>query len=259
MKRSNLIALLATALGSVILFTCSLFAWYTKVKSSSDMSFDILQIDSLVTMYQANDDNFNGIPNLLTTGNEDKYYNPQIVDGSAVGYVAYSNMYHHEKYAFNYLDQKYALSQDSSANLLNTVTLNNVVPSKVYGFKYEITNYVGKENRLDLTFDPNAEINTTNLSIFETRVGVVAADGSLTFTEWKSFVTNNTYSGISFYENGITVPATSTPISTSKSSMNGRLDIWLQIRIKPEATTSVTNFELPEFRIRLSVEITEQP
>ena len=102
MKRSNLIALLATALGSVILFTCSLFAWYTNIKSSSDISFDILQIDSLVTMYQANDDNFNGIPNLLTTGNEDKYYNPQIVDGSAVGYVAYSNMYHHEKYSFNY-------------------------------------------------------------------------------------------------------------------------------------------------------------
>lgn len=254
MRKTNLISFIIVALVSIALFTFTFFAWYTNTEKASDMSFDILQIDSLVSMYQANDDNYNGIPNLLATADKDTYYNPQIVDGSAVGRVSYSNQYHHENYSFNYLDQKYALSRDSVANLLNTVTLNNVVPSKVYGFKYEITNYIGSVNTLDLTFDEDDDINLTYLSNFETRVGSVGTDGVVAFTEWKDFVVSNTYSGIVFYQSGLTVPATSHDIINNKS-MNGRLDVWLQIRVKSNSTTLVTDFTLPEFRIKLSADI----
>jgi len=254
MRQKNLIVFIIVTFASIALFAFTFYAWYTNTEKVSDMSFDILQIDSLVSMYQANDDNYNGIPNLLNSEDKDKYYNPQIVDGSPVGNVPYSNQYHHENYSFNYVDQKYALSRDSVANLLNTVTLNNVAPSKVYGFKYEITNYIGSVNTLDLTFDEDDDIDVTKLSNFETRVGSVDIDGVVTFTEWKNFVVSNSYSGIVFYQDGLTVPASSHDIINDKT-INGRLDVWLQIRVKAESTTTVTDFTLPEFRIKLSADI----
>lgn len=253
MKKRNLILFGSFALISIALTVFTIFAWYMYMEKASNMQFDILQIDSLVTMYQANDENYNGIPNKLDSSNINKYYNPQEVEGSSVGYVSYSNLYHQENYSFNYVDQKYALSNDSSATLLNEVTLTNVAPSKVYGFKFEITNYVGRENTLDLTFDAENGINTTILSYFEARVGTVGVNGDVSFTNWMDFVNNGSYTGLTFYPQGVTIPATSTSIENK--SINGRLDAWLQIRVKSDTTQAISSFSLPYFRVRLSVEL----
>lgn len=228
-----------------------IYSWYIYMERVGDMSFDILQIDSLVSFYEAEDSNYNGVPDLCATENYNKYYNEE-----ANAYVSYAKQYYNEKYAFDYLDQRYALSFDSEANLLNTVSITNAKPSKIYSYKFEITNYAGFDNTLEFSFANDNSIQVNTLKEFEVRLGVVDSDAKVTFTQWTSFCTENngiyTYSGLTLNPllTDIVVPATTGSLSV------GRLDLWLQIRIKSSCTNySITNFSLPEYRIELSAEL----
>ena len=235
-----------TALAVVVVI-----AWYTNVYNIKDMDFEILQIDSVITMYEADDSNFNGAPDKLDSSDYGKYYNKEITS-----YVPYAYTYYTEEYDFNYLDQRYALSSDSTSNILNTVSINDAVPSKIYTYKYEIINYVGQENKLVFKFDDYSGLEgdtkksaITNLSNFECRLGVVNSD-SYTFTNWTDFVTNGSYNGLTLKED-ITVPSKTGDYSV------GRLDIWLQIRMKATTTATFNNFEFPENRIVLTAEVSD--
>lgn len=246
------IVLYVVALTTAILAASYIgYAWYISVDRMTDMRFNILQIDSLVTLYEANDDNFNGVPNLVTEGNQNKYYRPE-----ADAQVAYEKMYYTENYSFDYIDQRYALSQDSQANLLNQITISNAAPSKIYGYKFEIINYVGLENNLQFEFitDTGYTANTTILQDFEARLGIVDSQAHVIFGAWTSFSDGSTYSGFSLnpLANTMTIPATTGTLNV------GRLDLWLQIRIKPEATNDqLTNFVLPKYRLTLSCEMND--
>ena len=227
------------------------YAWYVSVDRMTDMRFNILQIDSLVTLYEANDDNFNGVPNLVDSGNQNKYYRPE-----ANAQVAYEKMYYTENYSFDYIDQRYALSQDSQANLLNQITITDAAPSKIYGYKFEIINYVGLENDLEFEFitESSYQANTTILKDFEARLGIVDSTANVTFGSWTDFSDGLSYTGFSLnpLQNTMTIPATTGTLNV------GRLDLWLQIRIKPEATNSqITNFKLPKYRLSLSCEMND--
>ena len=227
------------------------YAWYVSVDRMTDMRFNILQIDSLVTLYEANDDNFNGVPNLVDSGNQNKYYRPE-----ANAQVAYEKMYYTENYSFDYIDQRYALSQDSQANLLNQITITDAAPSKIYGYKFEIINYVGLENDLEFEFitESSYQANTTILKDFEARLGIVDSTANVTFSSWTDFSDGLSYTGFSLnpLQNTMTIPATTGTLNV------GRLDLWLQIRIKPEATNSqITNFKLPKYRLSLSCEMND--
>ena len=240
-----------TAIATVIIV---LWGWYLSTDRVADMEFNILQIDSLVTLYEANDDNFNGVPNLSTTQNIDKYYSPE-----ADAQVSYDNKYYTENYSFNYVDQRYALSQDSQANLLNTVTISDAAPSKIYSYKFEITNYVGLENQFEFNFLEDSEINLNILKDFEVRIGVVTDNKNIDFTEWTPFCTesNNTYSYSGLDLNPLSEDMT-VPDKTGDLSV-GRLDIWLQIRINKDATNdSISNFTLPYYRLTLSCEMQDE-
>ena len=249
-KKLNIILPGVALIATLITFISLVVAWYLSIDVTKDMNFNILQIDSQVTLYQAEDTNFNGVPDLLTSNNasNDTYYNQNANEGAGA-FVAYNNIYHTEKYYFNYLSEKYALSEDSSANLFETVTLTNVAPSKVYTFKYEITNYVGLENSLAFAFEANSSIDTTKLKDFDVRLGTVEDTGSVTFTNWTNFCTLSnetyTYSGLSL-GSSMTIPGTTGSLSV------GRKDLWLQIRANSSATTTITNFTLPQYRITLS-------
>lgn len=227
------------------------YAWYVSVDRMTDMRFNILQIDSLVTLYEANDDNYNGVPNLVDSGNQNKYYRPE-----ANAQVAYEKMYYTENYSFDYIDQRYALSQDSQANLLNQITITDAAPSKIYGYKFEIINYVGLENDLEFEFitESSYQANTTILKDFEARLGIVDSTANVTFSSWTAFSDGLSYTGFSLnpLQNTMTIPATTGTLNV------GRLDLWLQIRIKPEATNSqITNFKLPKYRLSLSCEMND--
>ena len=239
---------LATVIISAIFIT---YAWYINVDRVTDMRFNILQIDSLVTLYEANDDNFNGVPNLVETGNENKYYKPE-----ANAQVDYEKRYYDENYSFDYVDQRYALSQDSQANLLNSITISNVAPSKIYGYKFEVINYVGLDNTLQFEFisETGYTANPTILKDFEARLGIVDANANVSFSNWTSFSDGTSYSGFELnpLANPMTIPATTGTLNV------GRLDLWLQIRIKPSATNDqISDFNLPKYRITLSCQMAD--
>ena len=239
---------LATVIISAIFIT---YAWYINVDRVTDMRFNILQIDSLVTLYEANDDNFNGVPNLVETGNENKYFKPE-----ANAQVDYEKMYYDENYSFDYVDQRYALSQDSQANLLNSITISDAAPSKIYGYKFEVINYVGLDNTLQFEFisETGYTANTTILKDFEARLGIVDANANVSFSNWTSFSNGTSYSGFELnpLANPMTIPATTGTLNV------GRLDLWLQIRIKPSATNDqISDFILPKYRITLSCQMAD--
>lgn len=239
---------LATVIISAIFIT---YAWYINVDRVTDMKFNILHIDSLVTLYEANDDNFNGVPNLVETGNENKYYKPE-----ANAQVDYEKRYYDENYSFDYVDQRYALSQDSQANLLNSITISNVAPSKIYGYKFEVINYVRLDNTLQFEFisETGYTANPTILKDFEARLGIVDANANVSFSNWTSFSDGTSYSGFELnpLANPMTIPATTGTLNV------GRLDLWLQIRIKPSATNDqISDFNLPKYRITLSCQMAD--
>jgi hypothetical protein len=215
------------------------------------MRFNILQIDSLVTLYEANDDNFNGVPNLVDSGNENKYFKPE-----ANAQVDYEKRYYDENYSFDYVDQRYALSQDSQANLLNSITISDAAPSKIYGYKFEVINYVGLDNTLQFEFisETGYTANPTILKDFEARLGIVDANANVSFSNWTSFSDGTSYSGFELnpLANPMTIPATTGTLNV------GRLDLWLQIRIKPSATNDqISDFNLPKYRITLSCQMAD--
>lgn len=231
-----------------------LFAWYIHMQYVHDMNFNVLQIDSLVTLYEANDSNYNGIPDLNAAEYINKYYNSE-----ADAHVPYENRYHDENYSFDYVDQRYALSQDSEANLFNILTIDDAIPSKIYGYKFEITNYVGAENTLNFSFEEDANIDVSILKDFEARLGIVNSDSSVNFTEWTNFCTEAngtyTYSGITLnpLSSDIIVPAISGDLSV------GRIDLWLQVRInKNSVNDNITEFKLPMYRLSLAFEMADE-
>lgn len=252
MKKYKVILPVVALAAGIITIVIISFAWYLSTDRMTDMKFNILQIDSLVSLYEANDSNYNGVPDLCASGNVDKYYSPE-----ADAQVAYQNKYHTENYSFNYVDQRYALSQDSSANLLDTVTITNAAPSKVYSYKFEITNYVQLVNQLKFGFIEEATYvpNISILSNFEVRLGIVEATSAVTFGEWTGFINNNSYSAFELnpLDTDMTVPADNVGVV-------GRLDLWLQIRIKPSATNDqISEFKLPKYRITLSCNMPDNP
>ena len=251
MRKFKLILSIVALVFTVAVTIPVIYSWYISTDRVADMSFDILQIDSLVVLYESDDSNYNGVPDLSTTANSGKYYNPD-----AQTYVSYGMPYYTEKYAFDYVDQKYALSFDSEANLLKTLTIANAKPSKVYGYKFEITNYVGYKNTLQFSFDTDSSIEVNTLKDFDVRLGVVDANAKVTFTEWTPFCTESagvySYSGLSLnpLAENIEIPA------QTGSYAFGRLDLWLQVRINPNATnSSISQFALPEYRITLTANL----
>ena len=66
MKKSKLIMSLISVIFSIALITFMTYAWYINIDTSKDMEFEILQIQSLVSMYEGVDLNHNGLPDKLS-------------------------------------------------------------------------------------------------------------------------------------------------------------------------------------------------
>ena len=246
MKRIRLIISLVSIVFSIALLTIITFSWYVNINTSQDMKFEILQIQSLVSLYQGKDTNHNGVPDKLATTNYGKYYNPTVNSGI---YINYADYYYTETYDFTYLDQRYALARDSESNLLNTIEINDIVPSKVYTYKFEITNLSQRLNYVSFGFDSDNTVDVAKLSTFTCRMGIVDNTGHVTFTSWHDFVSNNAYSAFTITDPSLTVAGKTGTLDV------GRLDCWLEIKQKSEATLSFTSFILPQFRLTLSIDV----
>ncbi len=259
MKKSRLILSFIALFLTLAVMITMIYAWYINVERVTDMGFKILQIDSLVTTYEANDDNFNGVPNKLTSEHIDKYHNNETE-------IPYSFPYYHENYSFNYLDQKLALSFDSEANLFNTISIAEAVPSKIYCYKFEIINYSGRENTVTFSFDDATGIDLATLKKFEVRMGYINSTGKVLYYGWKDLCGSEaiSFTEVLLNDDETIIPAQSTIYQPTEQNPDatvsgfGRLDLWLQIRIKKEEEYfSLTSFRLPQYRIKLESEVIE--
>ncbi len=254
MKKINIIFRLTIIFLSTALLVSLIYSWYIDSGIIKDTSFNILQIDSLITVYEAEDVNFNGVPDKIVEAN--KYYKSS--EDESGSYIEYKNKYYDEKYSFKFYDQKYALSQDSEANTLLPISIKDAAPSKIYTYKYEITNYLDNLNKLEL-FTLESSNSDDELKNFSIRVVSISRNTTLAFSDW--YILTN--SGICIDRIG------SSPLVVPKTSDtdHGRLDIWLQIRINSDSVTPISEltnynsqtntFDLPSIKIKLTAETNE--
>ena len=113
-----------------------------------------------------------------------KYLNPNVRNDA---YISYADKYYNETYSFKYLDQRYALSRDSESNLLNKIEIIDLVPSKIFTYKFEITNLSRVENNVSFGFENDTTIDKTKLKDFEARCGIISSTGGIDFTSWYEF------------------------------------------------------------------------
>jgi len=234
-------ALLAISL--VVLVKLS-YSWLSNGYDIKEMSFQSYQIDSVVTVYQAQDSNYNGVPDLLSVnGYEDGTYGYTETDEdgkSTYTRVKYDGDYYTEKYDFEHLSTTLVLSADSEANLLEPVELKDLYPSRVYTFKYVLANYFPAENYIYLKFSdktsiPDKEITQSDALVngFQVRACKVNNDGTLTVGQWQQF---KPLENILINSEELIIPAYG-----ADGKGKGLLDIWLQIRFDPKADNTLKN------------------
>ena len=249
------------------------YAWYSVGDETGDVNYQAYQIDSVVTMYEANDVNYNGVPDLLSrNGYPDSTYGyyetdddgnlKTDADGNYIRtHVAYDLAYYNEKYDFNYLDTTLVLTRDSTANMFSPVTIQNLYPSRVYTFKYALANYNFSENTVTFGFDTvttadgktvtSDEVLAAN---FRVRLCRVMDDGTLKAGTWQNFA-----AGADLANTGILDDDETTDIMIDKydgDSGSGRLDIWLQIQFLPSADNTLINQTVvfPDISIKMVAE-----
>lgn len=225
------------------------FAWFSRAAKMSNMKMQILQIESLINSYMAYDINNNGVPDLLTAKgeNDGTYYFVDEEDSAKTKYYAYVNPYYTEKYDFQLIDTKYAITSEAEYNLLKSITLTEAVPSKVYTIKYEITNYNPVESELELLFMTVGDYSTS-LDLAKLQV--------------RAFIVENSYGEQSFtapdygdWEIGSVFFQTSVP---KAETTFGRTDLWVQIKIRDDVTEIPEVFTLPLLKLQLSAEYVEE-
>lgn len=178
-----------------------------------------------------------------------------------------SDIYYKETYSFEYIANKSMLSSDGlEANTFSKITLKNVEPSRVYVYKFSVANEKnGAEGTLSYSFDgftpsststtdDNGNIIVTSLdaSAFQCRMFLVKnttnskaaavtdyakykeTDTEKKTTEWFDLLEDGTN-----LQQNVTINAVASASDTkdsSKSNNGDIVDIWLQIRMNPEAT-----------------------
>lgn len=211
---------LAALAVTLALATTSL-SWLVNGDRVVGMQYSIAKIDSSVTLYRANDDNKNGVPNMLETPAAANYYL--------------------ERFDFEKLGAEvYALSEDTELNQLVDVSFDGIYPTEVHTLKYALINRSTIENRVTFKL-ANASLSAEQarvLSSTSLRLGVVRSDsadsaGDVVFgdkiylydcisgTDF-STVTLDFGSGEDVYINGFT------GISTTDNC----LDFWLQLEFE---------------------------
>ena len=226
------VQLLATTFA--LLFATVSYSWLTIGDSIRGITYTVAKIDSSVMVYRANDDNLNGIPNLLSAPENAVYYA--------------------ERFSFTPISgEVYALAEDSELNMLTEISLNNVIPTAVYTLKYSMINRSSIENRISFRFS-SATINSdvaAVLSAMSVRIGMVNSEsvetyGELSFGE-KVFlcdiINGESFSEIElkFSDEDCFIPG-----FTGVDATDNRKDFWLQFEMESYETLVAHN---PDFSL----------
>ena len=132
---------------------------------------------------------------------------------------------------------------DTALFLLNTITITDLVPSKVYTYKFEITNLSRVGNWVTFGFENDTTVDKTKLKDFKARYGVIDSTGAITFGDWTSFTDGVTYSAFNITPSSLKVSGY-TPAYGGGNLEVGRLDVWLEIKQVSESTLTLYKFLL---------------
>lgn len=243
-KKITIISVLITLILAVAVTVGTTYAWFVNYVYMGPTQYKILQIDSTVNMYKGLDEygTYNAAPDSLSLhgASDDQYKNEE---GGWSSYTKTTfdennDSYKAETYAFEMLGSAIMLSQESSATRFETVTLDDMAPSRVFTFKFEIINYATKTANLTCIFGETEDV--TCLQYLQVRMFKVTDDGELVSavdssksaneTAWTAFNTESAItaaSGISLAGAGQT------------ADFNTKVNLWLQIRMDPTAPTTV--------------------
>ena len=141
-------------LALLIVMSTATYAWFTNGDTVREMEYSIAKIDSSAILYRAVDDNRNGVPNLLEESITQSYYLEQY-DFDQVGV------------------ETYALSEDSSTNMLTALSIENVLPTQRHTFKYALTNRSSAQNLITYRVQGGEYDNTALLSTLSFCLGTV--------------------------------------------------------------------------------------
>lgn len=239
----NKIYVLITALVLIFTIAVSSYAWLYNGDAISDITYSIAKIDSSVRLYKANDSNFNGVPDKLAATESAVYYMEQFSFAALGGEV-------------------FALSEESMANQLVAVQLENVFPSQVHTLKYSLINRSTAENVITFKLgqDTLDDDSIAMLSTFSARLGTVsAADttsvGTVSFGDkiyFADYVSGNIIADVS---NGtpddVIIPAAGGTVTidamVGQDTPSNHLDFWLQLEMEPyEVLAARDSFTMTE-------------
>lgn len=215
----------------------SSYAWFYNGDAISGITYSIAKIDSSVRLYKANDSNFNGVPDKLAQTE--------------------SAVYYMEQFSFTALGgEVFALFEQSAANQLVAVQLENIFPSQVHTIKYSLINRSTAENVITFKLgqDTLDADSIAMLSTLSARLGTVsAADitsvGTVTFGDkiyFADYITGNTVADTS---NGtpsdVIIPADSDTVTidamVGHDKPSNHFDFWLQLEMEPYEVLATRN------------------
>lgn len=227
---------------SVLLITAfcgagAVFAWFTNGDRMGTMGFKIAKIDSTVTLYKANDANFNGIPDLL-------------YDSEGLPYTERYN-YYDEKYSFDresaVLDYARSESPDPADILLN-ISVTDMFPSKVFTYKFALENKSEASNDIAFRLDETALTAETVslLSTFSLRTAYVRNDNEIEYNSNKTYLFEH-ISGGTLSETTVLSGVSIAGLIEAGTSGTNCYDFWLMVEMEPyDALTALAGFSMTE-------------
>lgn len=283
-KKLTAIAALALALFALAASVGVLIAWFVNYQYLGSTQYQILQINSTINMYKGLDKqgNYNAAPDTLAMyeKSEDYYLDKPVANSDNETWSAYSKTayeikssdYKAETYAFQLLDNVIMLSTTNTASTFNEVSITDMAPSRIFTYKFEITNYAPSAATLTCAFNEASDLTylqylqvrmyqvekgTFTLLNTETSTGTSTGTSSETSSDgWLDFYTSTTDDSGTETKTAaeVTVASGISLAELSSKDANSKVCLWLQIRMKPSATTEIPDkVSLPTFVTTLTV------
>lgn len=163
-----------------------IFGWYTVNDDANSLTLKVTKIDSQIYLYEALDDNFNGIPNLLSRyEDEGESITAKWPENNKKDTNYPKLSYYTETRAFNYINMNYATTDETEAEIDLKYNIN-LYPTQSKTLKFSIVNKSEGVNYIsfefaDTTYTESSDINL--LKCLSVRVGDVINN---TFEEGKT-------------------------------------------------------------------------
>lgn len=219
MKRKHLLRFLLALLLIITLVPTAVYAWFSR-GDNAPMGFEMLEINSTVTLYRCADENRNGIPELASAPFEMKYY----------------------REIYNFFDPvvAYARSEENQTEVQLSLSAKELLPGRVSTYKFALENNSDTDNeiRMELDFGQLSAASTADLlralsvQAIPIRSGAdpetYPLDPSNAFRFYLSDLGEDAVAELF----SLRLPGSVTAASTGNATANC-YDFWLQLKMEP--------------------------